>query len=136
MLHWNRKREERVIRAYFAAVAARDLESIADRFAKDCVLIDSGGTRVIGRDEAIEAHRRFFEIDRDFAWTLERMVADGDRFLLEGVVDDSSCRLAGAKLWRVRLQNDRIAVFETFAEGAPRSLFRMLGMVGAEEHAA
>ena len=123
--------------AFAEAINSGDPERIHSLMADDHLFIDSVGTEARGREEMREGWAGYFAMFPDFKIEVEKAVCEGQTVIMVGTargtyaVDgelhpDNRWSLPAA--WRAVIKNDRVAVWQVFADNEPvRQIMRKYG---------
>lgn len=126
MFGWKTRRPVKVARKYVAAVNARDVQGVASLLADECRYVDSRGDWIDGRENVLTATRRFFELEENFRFEDTEMVLHDGDVLIRGSTSADDPRLAQDTLWRARVEDGKIAHWQSFGAGEPVALVRIL----------
>ncbi|QZD92275.1 nuclear transport factor 2 family protein [Qipengyuania xiapuensis] len=119
-------------RQLMAAFNAHDHLALAKCITADCTFIDSSGGRLEGRSNIVEATRMFMTMEPEFHIEVDSYSVVGDEVLMQGETTAKDPLVAKDRLWRARVEDGRIAEFQTYCDGEPRQLARLLGQ-GADQ---
>jgi len=136
MFGWMTPKPLRVVRRYVSAVNAGDADAVADMMSPSCRYVDSSGRWIDGRENVRVATTRFFEMERNFRISATSMVLHDGDVLIRGTVTADDPILAQDTLWLARVEDGRVAYWQSFGRGMPVSLTRILVPEVAQEAAA
>jgi ketosteroid isomerase-like protein len=128
------RRMLRIVRDYIAALNARDFAAVERLVGADCRFIDSRGGWIRGRDDCLEASRRFFALPFEFHLHAEDVVVRADHVLIRGEMRSSHPGLARDSLWRARTEGEHLVEWQSFASGESLALAHLL-MPEVAQHA-
>lgn len=114
-------------RQLMAAFNAHDHLALATCLTADCIFIDSAGGRIEGRSGCVEATRLFMKLEPEFHVEVDSYSVVGDEVLMQGETTARDPLVAKDRLWRAKVEDGRISEFQTYCDGEPRQLARLLG---------
>lgn len=120
------RKQVEVVRRYIAALNARDIGVIEALVGSECKFIDSLGGWIAGRDDCIEAARRFFEFAPDFSLAVETIAVHGGDVLVSGRTSAEEPMLRCDRLWRARTDGTYLLEWQSYGEGSRLPLARAL----------
>lgn len=124
---WGRSRKDREIAGRFvAAVNAHDLTALGELMTEDFAYIDSWREGIVGRDNVLAAVRVLFASDPAFGIEVERTSYREPHVLMSGTVNSAQFDDKRRAVWRARCEGDRLAEWQSWAEGGPPPLSRTL----------
>lgn len=115
-----------VVKTYIEALNTRDLPTVERLVGTDCKLIDSRGGWVRGRDDCIEASRRFFAMPIDFSIKIDSAIARDGEVLVRGKVRSNDRVLAHDCLWRAVSNGEQMFEFQSYAQGEAKPVAHLL----------
>lgn len=116
----------RVVRAYIAALNARDIAAVERLVGRECILIDSRGASVRGHTDCVEASRRFFALDLDYELQAATISASPPDVLVSGKMLSNDPALARDCLWRARTKGNHLVEWQSFAKGSGLGVAHLL----------
>lgn len=129
---WGRARKDKATAERFvAAVNAHDLDALGALMTDDFAYIDSWREGIVGRDNVLAAVAVLFAADKGFGIEVERKFYRAPHVLMSGKVISMQFADKRRAVWRARCDGDRLAEWQSWAEGGPPPLARTL----APEHA-
>ena len=115
---------ETTVNHFNEAINDRDIDRLAGLMTDDHAFVDSAGSRVESKADAIAAWTTFFDLFPDYRNVFERMSSRG---AIVAIVGHSVCpsneALDGRALWTARIEHGRVAewrVHEDTAENRAR----------------
>ena len=124
---WGRSRKEKeVARRFVAAVNAHDIEALGSLITDDFAYIDSWREGVVGRDKVLAAVSVLFANDPHFGLDVERASFRDPHVLMSGTVRSVQFGDKRRAVWRARCDGDRLAEWQSWAEGRPPPMSRTL----------
>ncbi len=118
---------ENVIRRYVALLNARDSEGIAALLHPDCRFIDSRGEWIDGRDNVALATERFFALEPRFVLTADSVIPHKGEVLLRGTTSAERPELRTDILWRARVEQRLLILWQSYGPSSSLHLARILG---------
>lgn len=116
----------RTVRLYCEASNANDLAAMTRLMDENFRVVDSTGEMVEGRDNVLEAMRRFVALAPDFHIEITDMFSRGEQVFMRGRASCSQEGLTGDVMWRAEADSRRILRWESFAPEQPARLTRIL----------
>ncbi len=114
--------------AFVEAINSGEVEKIVRLLADDHLFIDAGGTECRGRDTMREGWVRYFSMFPDYAIEVQETLCRHQTVLVvgaatatyapDGVLDPAN-RWRVPATWRAVVRNERIAVWQVFADMEP-----------------
>ena len=124
---WGRSRRDKATAERFvAAVNAHDLDALGRLMTEDFAYIDSWREGIVGRDSVLAAVRVLFENDPGFGVEVERKSFRDPHVLMSGRITSVQFEDKRRAVWRARCDGDRLAEWQSWAEGGPPPLSRTL----------
>lgn len=126
-MFWGRAYKEKALVARFAAaINAHDASALESMMTEDFAYIDSWREGVVGRDRVLTAIRKLFASDPEFGVFIEKSSYRAPHVLMSGTVSSIQFGENRRAVWRVLCQGDRVAEWQSWAEGGPPPMSRML----------
>jgi limonene-1,2-epoxide hydrolase len=122
----SKREQERVVRRYVTALNARDIDAIEELLAPDCRFIDSIGCWVEGREDCLEASRRFLAMEPEFRIAIENILMHGGEVLINGTTSAQEPMLCRDTLWRARSDGKQLIEWQSYGEGSTLPLAKVL----------
>lgn len=124
---WGRGQKQKALAARFvAALNAHDLGAMGALMADDFTYIDSLRAGITGRDRALAGLETVFVSDPGFGVEVEQASYSAPFVLMSGWFNSDNPVFGRRKsVWRVRCDGNRVAEWQSWAEGALPSLTRM-----------
>ena len=126
MFDGGRKREIAIVRDMVAAMNDHDADRVASLLGDNPRFVDSHGEWLEGRDEVIEATRRFLDMDRSFKLHIEQSTHHHGDVLLRGHVTSDQPAMATDTLWRARVKRGKLVYWQSYGSPNAPHLARML----------
>lgn len=113
---------------FVEAINGGDVERLSSLMAGDHLLIDSGGRRLQGRETVRDAWIRYLAMFPDYRIEVSEILSDAQTVVLLGSAcatfsTDGTLRPENhwsvPTAWRAVLRDDRIAVWQVFADSEP-----------------
>lgn len=124
----NNRQRQKVVERWIAARNSRDFSAIELLIADHCQLIDSRGDSIVGREDCLEAMRRFFALDPGFTLHVESIITNADETLVKGRTTAADPRLALDTLWRARSTTTHLVEWQSYsAKPSPAVLHILMG---------
>ena len=124
---WGRSRRDKATAERFvAAVNAHDLDALAGLMTDDFAYIDSWREGIVGRDNVLAAVRVLFATDPGFGIEVERKSYREPHVLMSGRITSAQFADKRRAVWRALCDGDRLAEWQSWAEGGPPPMSRML----------
>lgn len=124
---WGRsRRDQEVASRFVAAVNAHDVEALGSLITDDFAYIDSWREGVVGRDKVLAAVRVLFANDPQFGIAVERSSYRDPHVLMSGTVSSVQFGDNRRAVWRARCEGDRLAEWQSWAEGRPPPMTRTI----------
>ena len=126
-MFWGRAYKEKALVARFvAALNAHDGDALEGMMTEDFAYIDSWREGVVGRDKVLAAVRTLFASDPEFGVSIEKTGYRAPHVLMSGTVRSVSFGENRRAVWRVRCTGERVAEWQSWAEGGPPPMSRTL----------
>ncbi len=124
---WGRSRRDKATAERFvAAVNAHDLDGLAALTTDDFAYIDSWREGIVGRDKVLAAVSVLFAADPAFGIEVERMSFRSPHVLMSGKITSAQWGEGQRAVWRALCEGDRLAEWQSWAEGGPPPMSRSL----------
>lgn len=126
-MFWGRAyREKALVARFVAAINAHDTEALGPLMTEGFAYIDSWREGVVGRENVLAGIRMLFASDPEFRIDVERNVYRAPHVLMSGKVFSAQFGDGRRAVWRARCEGDRIAEWQSWAEGRPPPMSRSL----------
>jgi PAS domain-containing protein len=103
--------------ALVSAINQHDVAAIRSCLAASHRLVDAAGAVVEGADPAATAWTAFFRLVPAYRIAVDRVLAEGDEAALLGTASGDGWHVPAA--WRVRSVDDRVDLWQVFADPSP-----------------
>lgn len=131
---WGRSRRDKaLVERFVAALNAHDAATLEALMTEDFTYIDSWREGVIGRDAALAAFRSLATADPEFGVEIDRMDWRDPHVLMTGRVNSRQFGQGRRAVWQVLVRGDRIAEYQSWAEGGPPPMSRSLSPANATD---
>lgn len=126
MFGFGSKAAENVVRRYVVLLNARDRDGIADLLHPACRFVDSRGEWIDGRETALRATDNFFALEPRFELTIDSVVKHEGEVLLRGVTSAHRPELRTDILWRARVKEGKLILWQSYGPSSSLHLARIL----------
>lgn len=133
MLLGRSRKEKALVERFVAALNAHEADAIEPLLTDDFSYIDSWREGVRGRDKVMPALRHLLSIDPDFGIEVDRMDWRAPQMLMSGRVNSSQFGGNRRAVWQITVRGDRISEYQSWAEGGPPPISRMLAPQHVED---
>jgi len=124
---WGRSwRDKATAERFVAAVNAHDLEALGSLMTEDFAYIDSWREGIVGRDKVLAAVGVLFATDPGFGIEVERKSYRDPYVLMSGRITSVQFADKRRAVWRALCDGDRLAEWQSWAEGGPPPMSRIL----------
>lgn len=131
---WDRTSKHKALVARFvAAINAHDADALYALMTEDFAYIDSWREGVVGRDVVVAAIRALFASDPQFGVSIEKTSYRSPYVLMSGTVNSKQLGESRRAVWRVLCRGNRVAEWQSWAEGGPPPMSRMLAPEAARD---
>jgi hypothetical protein len=121
MFGFGRQSDKTIVRRYIACLNARNLAGIEELLHADCRFIDSHGEWIEGRQAIVAATERFFAIEPAFRLQIDTLIEHDEEILLKGKALATQEEFRKDALWRARVEDRLIILWQSFGpQGSPR----------------
>lgn len=122
---WGRSRRDKATAERFvAAVNAHDPDALAGLMTEDFAYIDSWREGIVGRDNVLAAVQMLFAADPGFGIEVERTSYRQPHVLMSGRITSAQFSDKRRAVWRALCDGDRLAEWQSWAEGGPPPMSR------------
>lgn len=122
-----------LVARFVEAINAHDAEALEPMMTEDFAYIDSWREGVVGREPVIAGIRVLFASDPEFGVSVEKTSYRAPHVLMSGTVSSARFGESRRAVWRVRCEGDRVAEWQSWAEGGPPPMSRMLAPQAARD---
>ncbi|WP_375290626.1 nuclear transport factor 2 family protein [Qipengyuania sp.] len=130
------RREKALVERFVAAFNARDVGVIELLMTEDFLYIDSWREGVRGRNIVIDALRKLLEVDPEFRIAVETMNWRRPHMMMTGLVHSSHWGRGRRAVWQITVRDMLISEYQSWAEGGPPPLSRVLAPAKVEDLSA
>lgn len=115
-----------IARRFIKRLNSADIEGLAAMMRDDFIYVDSRLARIEGKTGCVEMFRRFVALDTGYSIIVESASRNGDDVLIKGRTQSSDPELVANCLWKCRIENGKVAYWQSFRADEPPALARML----------
>ena len=104
----SRKRRERCIRDFVAAINAGDHEKMVEYLTEDFTYADVSGHRMVSREEFLRIDREFRQASGNPQVRIEMLDHHGEEVLVRGQLTGGAVEVHGQTFWRIAFQGNQM----------------------------
>lgn len=120
----SRRKRERSVRSFVAAINARQWEEAAGFLVPDIEVSDLGGSSITGQDDLFERERLYQAAYDNPQIDISLLSDNGGEVLMRGQIDSRYEDVAGPTFWRILFRDGLISKIEVMREGGLLTLPR------------